>query len=170
MSTKHKPQPPLVIRRTINATRERVFEAFENREQMDKWMCRDAASHVITYLKFDFREGGGFTLDIGMPGGEKYLQLATYKAIVKPEKIVFLWEGEHYNAAGKEIGELRGTVVTFEFLKRGDSTELVLTHEFLPSEGEFSGHEGGWNGCIDKLSTVVADSFVKRLNAGRESN
>lgn len=156
MTKTEKVKPPLVIRRTINSTPERVFEAFAKQEQLDKWMCRDAASHVIKYLKFDFREGGGFTLDIAMPRGEKYLQLGTYKEIVRPEKIVFLWEGEHYNAIGERIGELRGTVVTFEFLKHGNATELILTHEFLPTEDEFKNHKGGWNGCIDVLIDVVA--------------
>src|SRR5580698_3399722 len=148
MTKPEKVQPPLVIRRAIDATPERVFEAFATQEQMDKWMCRDAASHVIKYLKFDFREGGGFTLDIAMPRGEKYLQLGMYKTIIRPEKIVFLWEGEHYNADGKRIGELRGTVVTFEFVRRGNATELILTHEFLPTAEEFTNHKGGWNGCI----------------------
>jgi uncharacterized protein YndB with AHSA1/START domain len=150
-------QPALVIRRKIAAPRERVFEAFAKQEQMDKWMCRDASSHVITYLKFDFREGGRCTLDIRMPGGEKYLQLITYREIVRPEKIVFLWEGEHYDAAGKLIGELRGTVVTWEFHKDGAGTELVLTHEFLPTEQDVKDHKGGWKGCIDELVKVIVD-------------
>jgi uncharacterized protein YndB with AHSA1/START domain len=156
MTMNDKSQPPLAIRRTINATPERVFEAFAKQEQMDKWMCRDAASHVIKYLTFDFRVGGGFTLEIAMPGGERYLQLGTYKQIDHPEKIVFLWEGEHYSAAGERIAELRGTVVTFEFLRHGNATELILTHDFLPNEDEFKNHKGGWNGCIDMLMDVVA--------------
>jgi uncharacterized protein YndB with AHSA1/START domain len=150
-------QPALVIHRKIAAPRERGFEAFANQDQMDRWMCRDAASHKIKYLKFDFREGGGFTLDIGMPGGEKYLQLVTYKTIVRPEKIVFLWEGEHFDASGKKIGELRGTVVTFEFRKDGASTELVLTHEFLPTPKDVKDTDAGWNGCIDELIKVVGN-------------
>lgn len=54
----------LEVRRTIAAPRERVFEAFADQEKMDRWMCRDAASHIIKYLQFDFRVGGGFILDI----------------------------------------------------------------------------------------------------------
>lgn len=150
-----KMQPALVIHRKIAAPRERVFDAFAKREQMDKWMCRDASSHVITYVKFDFCEGGGCTLDIRMPGGGKYMQLITYKKIVRPEKIVFLWEGEHYDAEGNLVSGLRGTVVTFEFNKDGAGTGLVLTHEFLQTEQDVKDHKGGWNGCIDELVKLV---------------
>jgi uncharacterized protein YndB with AHSA1/START domain len=156
MTMKAGAQPALVIRRKIAAPRERVFGAFARQDQMDKWMCRDAASHTITYLEFDFREGGKCRLDIRMPGNQKYLQLITYRKIVRPEKIEFLWEGEHYNAAGKLIGELRGTVVTFEFHADGAGTEIVLKHDFLPTENDVRDHQQGWNGCLDVLEDVVA--------------
>ena len=156
MKTETKAQPALVIHRRIAAPRERVFDAFASQEQMDRWMCRDEKTHVITYKKFDFREGGGFTLDIDLGGGERYLQLGTYKTIVRPEKIVFQWEGEHYGADGKLKAELRGTLVTFEFRKDGAGTEIVLSHEFLPTENQVKDHKHGWSGCLDELEKAVA--------------
>ena len=93
------PTGKLEVRRTIAAPRERVFEAFARQEQMDRWMCRDAASHVIKYLKFDFRVGGGFMLDIRTPEGDIYIHHSTYIEIKRPEKIDFTWNLEHTDAA-----------------------------------------------------------------------
>ena len=81
----------LEVRRTIAAPRERVFEAFADQEKMDRWMCRDAASHIIKYLRFDFRVGGGFILDIRTPEGDIYIHHSTYLEIERPEKIAFTW-------------------------------------------------------------------------------
>ena len=90
----------LEVRRTIAAPRERVFEAFARQEQMDRWMCRDAATHVIKYLQFDFRVGGGFMLDIRTPGGDIYIHRSTYTEIKRPEKIAFTWNLELTDKAG----------------------------------------------------------------------
>jgi uncharacterized protein YndB with AHSA1/START domain len=54
----------LRMKRTMPFPRERVFAAFSQPEQMDRWMCRDTKNHQIKYLKFDFRVGGGFDLEI----------------------------------------------------------------------------------------------------------
>src|ERR1700678_1319932 len=93
----------LVARRTIAAPRERVFEAFARQEQMDRWMCRDAATHVIKYLQFDFHVGGGFKLDIRTPAVDIYIHHSTYTEIKRPEKMVFTWNLDHPDAAGPNV-------------------------------------------------------------------
>src|SRR5271155_912814 len=101
-ATAPDPTRKLQVRRTIAAPRERVFEAFARQELMDRWMCRDAASHVIRYLEFDFRVGGGFALDIRTPDGHVYLHRSTYVEIKRPEKIVFSWNIDQTDAAGRK--------------------------------------------------------------------
>ncbi len=56
------------------------------------------------------------------------------------------WEAE------PELGE---TLVTVEFLDREGSTEVVLTHEFLPTEKARGDHKKGWHGCLDRLARAV---------------
>jgi uncharacterized protein YndB with AHSA1/START domain len=144
------------IRRLIAAPRERVFQAFAVREEMDKWMCRDQPSHLIKYLKFDFREGGGFDLEIRTPSGHIYVQHSTYLEIRRPEKIVFTWTAEHTDPAGKKImDDAEESVVRVELFDRGKSTEVVLIHEFPAlSAKQRSEYQAGWTGCLEKLAEV----------------
>jgi uncharacterized protein YndB with AHSA1/START domain len=147
----------LEVRRTIAAPREKVFEAFARQEQMDRWMCRDEASHIIKYLQFDFRVGGGFMLDIRTPEGDIYIHRSTYTEIKRPEKIAFTWNLEHTDKAGhKAMLHLEDTLVTVELLERGKSTEVVLTHDLgATSVKERGDYQRGWTGCLEKLAEVV---------------
>src|SRR5271155_2885915 len=101
-ATAPDPTRKLQVRRTIAAPREKVFEAFAWQEQMDRWMCRDAAEHVIKYLQFDFRVGGGFQLDLRTQDGHVYLHRSTYVEIKRPEKIVFTWNIEEAHPTGRK--------------------------------------------------------------------
>ncbi len=151
------PTGKLEVRRTIAASRERVFEAFARQEQMDRWMCRDVASHVIKYLQFDFRVGGGFALDIRTPDGQIYLHRSTYVEIKRPEKIVFTWNFEHTDEGGhKVMHHPEETIVTVELLARGASTEVVLTHDLGATSAKVRGdYQQGWTGCLEKLAEAV---------------
>ncbi len=151
------PTGKLEVRRTIAAPRERVFDAFARQEQMDRWMCRDAASHVIKYLKFDFRVGGGFMLDIRTPDGDIHIHHSTYIEIKRPEKIDFSWNLEHTEKAGhKTMLHPADTIVTVELLERGKSTEVVLTHDLgATSAKERGDYQRGWTGCLEKLADAM---------------
>ena len=151
------PTGKLEVRRTIAAPRERVFDAFARQEQMDRWMCRDAATHVIKYLKFDFRVGRGFMLYIRTPEGDIYIHHSTYIEIKRPEKIVFTWNLEHTDAARhKAMLHPEDTIVTVELLERGKSTEVVLTHDLgATSAKERGDYQRGWTGCLEKLADAM---------------
>jgi uncharacterized protein YndB with AHSA1/START domain len=151
------PTGKLEVRRTIAAPRERVFEAFAHEEQMDRWMCRDATSHTIKYLQFEFREGGGFTLEISTPDGHTYIQRCTYVEIKRPEKVVFTWTTEHADPTGHKVMDHAGeTVVTVVLLERGKSTEVVLTHDLGAAGAKERGdYQRGWTGCLEKLAEFV---------------
>jgi uncharacterized protein YndB with AHSA1/START domain len=129
------PTGKLEVRRTIAAPRERVFLAFARQEQMDRWMCRDAAHHVIKYLQFDFRVGGGFSLEIRTPDGHVYLHRSIYKEIRHPEKIVFTWNIKHADPAGRNV---------------------MLTHDLGAAAAKERGdYQRGWNGCLEKLAETL---------------
>ena len=52
-----------------------------------------------------------------------------------------------------DMGE---TLVTVEFLDRGEETEVVLTHELFPNAEICEQHNQGWNGCLDRLTQFLS--------------
>ena len=53
----------LQVRRTFAAPREKVFAAWTQREQLEKWMCRDVASHTVIHRELDARPGGRYLME-----------------------------------------------------------------------------------------------------------
>ena len=87
------------------------------------------------------------------PNGNIVNHGGQYREIDPPNKLVFTWILEGQNCEGSE-GLYAETVVTIEFHEIGDSTRLILTHEFLPNEKSREGHTMGWIGCFDKLKLI----------------
>lgn len=73
-----------------------------------------------------------------------------YRLIQPPAKLVFTWQCDK---DGLDIGE---SIVTIEFFDRGNSTEVVLTHERIAA-AEVRGYFGqGWDEEFEKLKTFLA--------------
>jgi uncharacterized protein YndB with AHSA1/START domain len=148
----------LQIRRTFAAPREKVFAAWTQREQLERWMCRDVPSHIISHHVQDIRIGGRWLTEIRDPAkNEVYWGQGVYREVKPPEKLVFTWfwtkdrpDGENMHPGSEE------TVVTVEFFARGDSTEVVLTHGPFASKAIQNEHDRGWNGCFDVLEKILA--------------
>jgi uncharacterized protein YndB with AHSA1/START domain len=64
----------------------------------------------------------------------------TYVEVDRPCKLVFTWIGSLTNNVN--------TLVTVELYPRGDETDLVLTHERLPTPAIVEGHTRGWGKYI----------------------
>jgi uncharacterized protein YndB with AHSA1/START domain len=137
----------LQIRRTFRGTRERIFRAWTEAKELEQWMCRDAG-HTTKYLESDVRPGGRFRLEGRTPTGDVYWLWGTYKEVKPPERLVFTWAWEMASKREDSMGE---TMVTVEFLSKGESTEVVLTHEFFKNAALRDGTTKGWEECLDIL-------------------
>jgi uncharacterized protein YndB with AHSA1/START domain len=73
----------------------------------------------------------------------------SYVEIDRPRKLVFTWMGPLTNNVN--------TLVTVELTPRGDETELVLTHERLPTQAIHEGHTRGWGHILDHLADAVSN-------------
>jgi uncharacterized protein YndB with AHSA1/START domain len=146
----------LQIRRTFAAPREKVFAAWARREQLEQWMCKDVAAHVVIHHVQDIRAGGSYLMEIRDPGkGETYWGKGDYLEVKAPEKIVFSWSWTKAEADGSRTEmhpDSPETQVTVEFFARGNSTEVVLTHALFGSAQLRDEHDRGWNGCFDVLA------------------
>ncbi|MEO6186011.1 MAG: SRPBCC domain-containing protein, partial [Steroidobacteraceae bacterium] len=130
----------LVVRRTIAASPEEIFDAWLDPAALGIWMRPNGIRH--TSAKVDARVGGGY--EINMQGDENtYAHSGVYRVIDRPRRLVFTWVSQ-----GTERCE---TLVTVEFLQRDQRTEVVVTHEQLPA-GARESHSKGWTSGLERLA------------------
>ena len=136
-------QPVVKIRRVIKAKRKKVFEAWTKPELLRKWFF--AAPNWSASVSNELKVGGSYKVDMHTEEKNTFSHYGEYKEIKPPEKLVFTWNSSM----------IQDSLVTIEFKELGDTTELTLTHELLPTEDIRSKHEGGWNGCLDNLEKYL---------------
>ena len=134
----------LMVQRKINASAERLFDAWTKPELMKKWF--HAGEKMTTPMaETDLKVGGAWKLEMQDSKDKIYPCFGQYKLIDRPHKLVFTWSP----SSGKDDYM---TTVTLIFKKVSDNvTELTLTHEGLRNEKEFKGHNDGWDGCLGSL-------------------
>lgn len=153
---KNTASPSLVIRRVINASRDRVFAAWTNPELMQQWFYPGGGKAIV---KIDLRVGGSYSNEMILRAQDKacdvsaasaqeesYIHTGEYLEIDPPERIVFTWNSPL----------VQNTRVTLDLRDLGESTELTLTHELLETEDLIQKHTGGWEGCLANLSSYLS--------------
>ena len=144
----------LVLDRTINAPRDRVFEAFTQPEHLSRWWAaREGYSTPIAEV--DLRIGGRYRLGMQDPEQDyPFVVGGIFKEVAHPEKLVFTWTWE--TAPHDSDWTPPETLVTVEFIDLGGSTGIRLTHEALSDENMRDEHSLGWGGCFDSLTKYLA--------------
>lgn len=130
----------LVVRRTIAASPEELFDAWLDPQALAIWMRPGAGIHA-TQAKVEPKVGGRFEINMRAESGV-IPHSGTYQVIDRPRRLVFTWFSPH-------TGD-RDTLVTVDFLPRDRRTEVVVTHEQLP-EAKREAHTGGWSRALEKL-------------------
>jgi uncharacterized protein YndB with AHSA1/START domain len=136
----------LVVRRLIAALREEVFAAWLDPASLRQWMR--PGDFTEASVEVDARVGGKFRI-VMMRGREGEEHWGEYLVIEPPSRLSFTWTSAHTDR--------RATVVTIEFLERGDSTELILTHRGLPA-AQIDSHRNGWTAIVTKLGAALTAS------------
>jgi uncharacterized protein YndB with AHSA1/START domain len=155
-----RPDFTLEVRRTFAAPREKVFAAWTEPSQLEKWMCRDVSTHTVIHHQQDIRTGGRYLMEVrDAAKGEVYWGQGVYLEVTPPEKVRFTWswtkdrpDGENMQLGSEE------TEVIVEFVARGPATEIILTHTGFHNDKLRKEHDGGWNGCLDILEGVLQQS------------
>lgn len=134
----------LVVRRTIAASAEELFDAWLDPEAMAIWMRPGDIRSTVAVV--DARVGGRY--EIVMKGDENtYPHIGVYQVINRPRQLVFTW-----NSRGTQQ---KDSLVTVDFLSRGAATEVVITHERLPDDS-IASHDKGWSSALAKLDQTYA--------------
>jgi uncharacterized protein YndB with AHSA1/START domain len=139
----------LILRRVLNAPQELAYQVWTSPEHISQWMSPEPGMKV-PFATFDLRVGGKYRIQMQMPDGEYFTAAGTFQEVKAPEKLVYTWDWEK-DGSGEEFGETEGkeTLVTVEFLKRGERTEMIFTHTRFATEETRDNHSRGWGRIID---------------------
>lgn len=139
----------LVMRRTFDAPRERVFAAWTTPQLLARFL--GGPETTIPHAEIDARPGGSYRVTMQQPGGETFVVFGDYREVVAPERLAMTWSWEEDDKADE-----RETLLTLEFHDRGGKTELVLTHTNFRDEAQRDRHNEGWTSTFDKLARLLA--------------
>jgi uncharacterized protein YndB with AHSA1/START domain len=142
-------KPSLTVKRRLKAPPAKVFAAWTDPEKIKRWM--GPGEIVAQRIEADARAGGRYRIEMRKPSGEAHNVGGVYREIIANEKLVFTWSWDP--APGNEPRE---SLVTVLLKPEAGGTLLTLIHEHLFDEETRVGHEGGWNGALDKLERLVA--------------
>lgn len=143
MSASQVSTPRLQVRRTFAAPREGVFRAWTQAEELTRWFA-PSDEWEVAVSELELRVGGTYRIEM-LHKGTLHLLTGTYREIVPPEKLVFTWRWE-------DVANCPETLVTVQFAKVDQSTEVVITHEFFVSDEDRKNHAEGWQGCVERFS------------------
>ena len=137
----------LIIKRTFQAPREKVFAAWTEAEALKQWWGTEG--HTVPSVEMDFSEGGKYRVEMRTDAGESFHLNGAFVEIRPPERLVFTFRWERGDWDYPE------TLVSIDFTQEGDGTALVLTHEGFPDENMRDEHQGGWVECLDNLRAYL---------------
>ena len=141
--------PIVQVRRRVKAGAEQIFDLWTKPDLMVRWMSPFPGA-VDCKASCDLRPGGAFSLVMSSEELSREVS-GTYVEVDRPRKLVFTWTGPLTNNVT--------TQVTVELNPRGGETDLVLTHQRLPTQAIHEGHTKGWGNILDHLADVVSKDF-----------
>ncbi len=139
-------RPVLEIKRLFDASPERVFDAWLNREEWQAWIGPEGGHSEVT--RFEPKIGGHYNLVMHVGNGRVIPVTGMFKAIERPTRFALTWKWALADD-GKD------TLITVTLQAVGDKTELTLRHEGLPTAEDREGHGKGWNSTLNKLELYV---------------
>ncbi|AUV84234.1 SRPBCC domain-containing protein (plasmid) [Salinigranum rubrum] len=146
----------VTITRTFAATREAVWDAWTDPDQIAQWW--GPKHFTVPRCELDVRPGGELRIDMEGPDGTVYPSEGVFEVVEEPKRLVLI------AAAGEDDDgdyqfEVRQTV-TFE--ERDGVTVLTLGAEVMEATADtvkhLEGMEEGWSQSFEKLDDLLAPS------------
>jgi uncharacterized protein YndB with AHSA1/START domain len=139
----------VVVRRTIAASAEELFDAWLDPEALATWM-RPGTIHS-TVAKVEPHVGGSYEITMLGQSGQ-IVHKGVYRQIDRPRRLVFTWVSPGT--------EQRDTLVTVDFVCVDKRTEVIVTHEQLPESAKPS-HSIGWTRGLEHLDQACGQGLLK---------
>jgi uncharacterized protein YndB with AHSA1/START domain len=139
----------VVVRRTISASAEDLFDAWLDPEALAIWMRPGTINSTVA--KVEPRVGGSYEVTMQGQSGP-IVHKGKYQQIDRPKRLVFTWASPGT--------ELRDTLVTVDFISLGSRTEVIVTHEQLPESARPS-HANGWTSGLLHLDESCQQGLLR---------
>jgi len=121
-------------RRTFDAPRERVFEAFSDPSRLARWWGPKGFTN--TFHEFDMRPGGRWRFLMHGPDGVAYANESVFVEVVKPERIVLQHVSAHRFEMTVTLDEQGGgTKVTWR-MRHATARECAKAKAFVVDANE----------------------------------
>lgn len=135
-----KTDTSLTVRRTFDASPERLFRAFTDADELEQWYSHGGMTWTVNALE---PEPGGSLL-LSMQHDEDRFDIeGEYVEVVENERIVHTWY----------VGR-----VTIELKDVDGGTEVVLIHDGLPERDTVEQHATGWTGALENLADLLEEA------------
>jgi uncharacterized protein YndB with AHSA1/START domain len=137
----------LRLQRHVDASPERVFDAWVNPETVRKWLFTTPTSETNT-TEVDARVGGKWTI-VDRRDGVDYRALGEYVEIDRPRRLVFTFGMPQFSP------EFARVIV--EIAPEGTGSLLTVTDEQVPLS-QVKETEQGWSNMFTRLTAILDEN------------
>ncbi|MGA7923751.1 MAG: SRPBCC domain-containing protein [Thermoplasmata archaeon] len=137
-----------VVERTLQASPERIFEAYTDPELVPRWWAPPGGSLRVEQM--DVRPGGKYRYVQQSPGGQELVFVGSYIEVKPSTRLVYTFEVE---------GQGNPVTTTVDLHSEGRSTRVTLTNLCVSKEVREMmakyGAEAGAKAALQRLATLL---------------
>jgi len=135
----------ITIIRTLNASRQLVWDAWTQPEHIAQWWAPQGMDLII--VTHNFTVGGNWEYTMKMPNGQDFKTFGTYSRIEAPALL---------ETSANFLPMTENVILRVEFTEVGNTTEMAF-HVIHPTEAyarqqESMGIQNGWGGVFNNLA------------------
>jgi uncharacterized protein YndB with AHSA1/START domain len=143
----HKVDCTLILRRSYNASVERVWRAWTDANELAQWYVA-GDDHVVHFAEANVQVGGSYRVGFAPPGEIPFVEEGRYLEVVPKRKLVF---EEKVSREGKQLFL---QVTTVELFENGGRTDVTITCTGVDTwrTGE------GWTPALESLAKYLGET------------
>lgn len=144
----------LVLTRLINASPDRVYQAWIDPEMIKEWFC--PRPWRVTHAETDVRPGGATYLIMKGPEGQEFPNRGVYLEVIPGKKLVFT---DAYTSAWQPSGKAFMTVILNFDNEDGKTRYTARVRHWNDADCQSHlqmGFHEGWGKATDQLELLLA--------------
>ncbi len=141
----------LIIRRTIAATAERLFDAWTKPELLTQWWGPEQVE--CPTAEVDLQIGGQYRIANQLPNGNIIWISGEFEQIERPNKLVYSWFVDANPAAPERV--------SVQFKPQDNGTEVIVVHQRIANKETQDKHRIGWQGCLTGLNEFSGSDHTR---------